>query len=146
MPGENEPFTSFALFPSPCFDVAPKGRANNRRAARSGSSAPERLPARSQLVDGPQRLFVDGNRNGFHIGLHIVLYIGRLAVSKGWVTPDERCEFAGFELLLLQDVYVIPSRNLVIVRMGHFVGMRPGTADLRRAEALLMEAIPERKR
>ena len=35
---------------------------------------------------------------------------------------------------------------LVIVRMGHFVGMQPGTADLRRAEALLMGAIPERKR
>jgi CubicO group peptidase (beta-lactamase class C family) len=45
----------------------------------------------------------------------------------------------------LQDVYVIPSRNLVIVRMGHFIGMQPGTADLRRAQALLMEAIPERR-
>jgi CubicO group peptidase (beta-lactamase class C family) len=45
----------------------------------------------------------------------------------------------------LQDVYVIPSRNLVIVRMGHFIGMQPGPADLRRAQALLMEAIPERR-
>jgi hypothetical protein len=43
-------------------------------------------------------------------------------------------------------VYVIPSRDLVIVRMGHFIGSRPGTADLRRAQALLMEAIPERAR
>ena len=45
----------------------------------------------------------------------------------------------------LQDVYVIPSRKLVIVRMGHFIGAQPGTADLRRAEALLMEAVPERR-
>jgi CubicO group peptidase (beta-lactamase class C family) len=45
----------------------------------------------------------------------------------------------------LQDVYVIPSRDLVIVRMGHFIGMQPGTADLRRANALLMEAIPARR-
>jgi hypothetical protein len=29
--------------------------------------------------------------------------------------------------------------------MGHFIGMEPGTADLRRANALLMEAIPPRK-
>jgi len=46
----------------------------------------------------------------------------------------------------LQDTYVIPSRDLVIVRMGHFIGMRAGAADLRRAQALLMEAIPERRR
>ena len=45
----------------------------------------------------------------------------------------------------LQDVYVIPSREMVIVRMGHYIGMQPGTADLRRAQALLMEAIPERR-
>src|SRR5688500_4333407 len=42
----------------------------------------------------------------------------------------------------LQDTYVIPSRKLVIVRMGHYIGARAGTADLRRAQALLMEAIP----
>ena len=41
----------------------------------------------------------------------------------------------------LQDVYVIPSRDLVIVRMGHFTGARAGGADLERAEALLMQAI-----
>jgi CubicO group peptidase (beta-lactamase class C family) len=42
----------------------------------------------------------------------------------------------------LQDVYVIPSRSLVIVRMGHFTGAQAGAADLRRAQVLLMEAIP----
>ncbi|HEX6050489.1 MAG TPA: serine hydrolase, partial [Gemmatimonadaceae bacterium] len=45
----------------------------------------------------------------------------------------------------LQDTYVIPSRKLVIVRMGHYVGSRVGAADLRRAQALLMEAIPARQ-
>jgi hypothetical protein len=40
---------------------------------------------------------------------------------------------------------VVPSRDLVIVRMGHFIGSRAGTVDLRRAQALLMQAIPERR-
>jgi CubicO group peptidase (beta-lactamase class C family) len=46
----------------------------------------------------------------------------------------------------LQDTYIVPSRDLVIVRLGHFPGSRPGTADLERAQALLMQAIPERRR
>jgi hypothetical protein len=37
---------------------------------------------------------------------------------------------------------VVPSRNLVVVRMGHFPGSRAGGEDLARALALLMEAIP----
>jgi CubicO group peptidase (beta-lactamase class C family) len=41
-----------------------------------------------------------------------------------------------------QDVYVVPSRELVIVRMGHFPGARAGGVDLERAQQLLMEAIP----
>jgi CubicO group peptidase (beta-lactamase class C family) len=44
-----------------------------------------------------------------------------------------------------QDTYVIPSRDLVIVRMGHFPGSRVGLRDLERAEALLLEAIPARR-
>ena len=40
-----------------------------------------------------------------------------------------------------QEVTVVPSRDLVTVRMGHFPGSGPGTADLRRAHGLLMEAI-----
>jgi len=44
----------------------------------------------------------------------------------------------------LQDTYIIPSRDLVIVRMGHYPGSRAGTADLQRAQALLMEAVPAR--
>ena len=41
-----------------------------------------------------------------------------------------------------QETYVVPSRQLVVVRMGHFPGARVGGQDLQRALALLMEAIP----
>jgi CubicO group peptidase (beta-lactamase class C family) len=41
-----------------------------------------------------------------------------------------------------QDTYVVPSRDLVVVRMGHFPGSRIGSQDLARALALLMQAIP----
>jgi CubicO group peptidase (beta-lactamase class C family) len=40
-----------------------------------------------------------------------------------------------------QETYVVPSRRLVIVRMGHFPGARAGTQDLQRALRILMEAI-----
>jgi CubicO group peptidase (beta-lactamase class C family) len=60
--------------------------------------------------------------------------------------PDLPRDAFAFRGAGLQDVYVIPSRDLVIVRMGHFIGARAGTADLRRAQALLMEAIPERRK
>jgi CubicO group peptidase (beta-lactamase class C family) len=43
-----------------------------------------------------------------------------------------------------QEVDVIPSRDMVIVRMGHFPGSRAGGMDLRRARTLLMEAVPAR--
>ncbi|MEX2153468.1 MAG: serine hydrolase [Gemmatimonadaceae bacterium] len=41
-----------------------------------------------------------------------------------------------------QETYVIPSRQIVVVRMGHFPGSRVGGQDLQRALKLLMEAIP----
>jgi CubicO group peptidase (beta-lactamase class C family) len=57
-----------------------------------------------------------------------------------WPLPRDAFAFRGAGL---QDVYVIPSRNVVIVRMGHFPGARAGGLDLRKAQTLLMEAIPE---
>ena len=66
-------------------------------------------------------------------------------VNAGGAWPDLPRDAFAFRGAGLQDVYVIPSRDLVIVRMGHYIGSRPGTADLRRAQALLMQAIPERK-
>ena len=66
-------------------------------------------------------------------------------VNARGVWPELPRDAFAFRGAGLQDVYVIPSRDLVIVRMGHFIGMQPGNVDLRRAQALLMEAIPERK-
>jgi CubicO group peptidase (beta-lactamase class C family) len=66
-------------------------------------------------------------------------------VNARGVWPELPRDAFAFRGAGLQDTYVIPSRNLVIVRMGHFIGSRAGTADLRRAQALLMEAIPERR-
>ena len=44
-----------------------------------------------------------------------------------------------------QETYVVPSRDMVVVRMGHFPGARTGAADLQKALALLTEAIPARR-
>ena len=42
-----------------------------------------------------------------------------------------------------QTTLIIPSHDLVVVRQGHYSGSREGGQALRRALALLMEAIPE---
>jgi len=41
-----------------------------------------------------------------------------------------------------QTTMIIPSHDLVVVRIGHFKGSRPGGEAFRRALALLMEAVP----
>ena len=56
-----------------------------------------------------------------------------------WPVPRDAFAFRGAGG---QETYVIPSRRVVVVRMGHFPGARAGAADLQRALALLMEAIP----
>ena len=56
-----------------------------------------------------------------------------------WNLPRDAYAFRGAGE---QDVYVVPSHELVIVRMGHFPGAQVGARDLQRALALLMEAIP----
>jgi CubicO group peptidase (beta-lactamase class C family) len=45
-----------------------------------------------------------------------------------------------------QTTLIIPSHDLVVVRLGHFKGSTPGSQSLRRALALLMEAVPRRPR
>jgi CubicO group peptidase (beta-lactamase class C family) len=72
-------------------------------------------------------------------------YGGMVWVNAGGAWPDLPRDAFAFRGAGLQDVYVVPSRDLVIVRMGHFIGSRAGTVDLRRAQALLMQAIPERR-
>jgi CubicO group peptidase (beta-lactamase class C family) len=59
-----------------------------------------------------------------------------------WPVPRDAFAFRGAGG---QETYVIPSRRVVVVRMGHFPGARAGGADLQRALALLMEAIPAPK-
>ncbi len=44
-----------------------------------------------------------------------------------------------------QSVTIIPSRDLVIVRLGHYKGQQEGEKALKKAYTLLMEAIPEKK-
>jgi CubicO group peptidase (beta-lactamase class C family) len=43
-----------------------------------------------------------------------------------------------------QTTLIIPSHDLVVVRLGHYKGSTPGSLGLRRALALLMEAVPRR--
>ncbi len=43
-----------------------------------------------------------------------------------------------------QSTTIIPSHELVVVRLGHYSGSGPGGGALRRAFELLMEAVPER--
>jgi CubicO group peptidase (beta-lactamase class C family) len=45
-----------------------------------------------------------------------------------------------------QTTLIIPSHDLVVVRMGHYKGSAPGGQGFRRALALLMEAVPPKKR
>jgi CubicO group peptidase (beta-lactamase class C family) len=42
-----------------------------------------------------------------------------------------------------QSAHIMPSHDLVVVRMGHYKGEAHAGASLRRALALLMEAVPE---
>ena len=43
-----------------------------------------------------------------------------------------------------QSTIIIPSHEMVVVRLGHYSGSGPGGRALRRALELLMEAVPER--
>jgi CubicO group peptidase (beta-lactamase class C family) len=44
-----------------------------------------------------------------------------------------------------QYTMIIPSHDLVVVRLGHFKGDEPGSLALNRALALLLEAVPARE-
>jgi CubicO group peptidase (beta-lactamase class C family) len=41
-----------------------------------------------------------------------------------------------------QSTLIIPSHQLVVVRLGHYKGAGPGGRALRKAVGILMEAIP----
>ena len=42
-----------------------------------------------------------------------------------------------------QSTIIIPSHDLVVVRLGHYKGAGPGDEGLKNALAILMEAVPE---
>ncbi len=42
-----------------------------------------------------------------------------------------------------QMTFIIPSHDLVVVRLGHYKGEGPGDEGLKNALANLMEAVPE---
>jgi len=43
-----------------------------------------------------------------------------------------------------QIALIIPSHDLVVVRLGHYRGGGPGYRSLERALAILMEAVPKK--
>jgi hypothetical protein len=43
-----------------------------------------------------------------------------------------------------QIALIIPSHDLVVVRLGHYRGGGPGFQSFNRALAFLMEAVPKR--
>jgi CubicO group peptidase (beta-lactamase class C family) len=45
-----------------------------------------------------------------------------------------------------QTTLIVPSHDLVVVRMGHYKGAAAGSKGFERALSLLMEAVPQRKR
>ena len=71
------------------------------------------------------------------------IYGGMMWVNGAgqWNFPKDAYAFRGAGE---QNVYVVPSHDLVVVRMGHSPGSQAGLADLNRAQSLLLEAIPRR--
>jgi len=61
--------------------------------------------------------------------------------DSSWSLPRSAFAFRGAGE---QDVFVVPSHDMVIVRLGHFPGARWGAEDVQRANALLMAAIARR--
>jgi CubicO group peptidase (beta-lactamase class C family) len=44
-----------------------------------------------------------------------------------------------------QTTLIVPSHDLVVVRLGHYKGAAPGDVGFKRAVALLMKAVPQRR-
>ena len=66
-----------------------------------------------------------------------------------WINGDGRLPIPRDAYMMLgaggQSVTIIPSHDLVIVRLGHYKGQQAGANALNKAYTLLMEAIPEKK-
>ncbi len=57
----------------------------------------------------------------------------------GWPLPRDAFAFRGAGG---QETYVVPSLDLVVVRMGHFPGARAGAQALQRSLRMIVEALP----
>ena len=62
--------------------------------------------------------------------------------DSSWALPKDAYAFRGAGE---QSVFIVPSHDLVIVRMGHFPGARVGAQDVKRAQALLIDAVRPRR-
>jgi CubicO group peptidase (beta-lactamase class C family) len=67
-----------------------------------------------------------------------------------WVNGDGARPIPNDAYMMLgaggQSVTIIPSHELVVVRLGHYKGMGPAGPALNKAYSLLMEAVPEKKK
>ncbi len=66
-----------------------------------------------------------------------------------WINGDGKLPIPKDAYMMLgaggQSVTIIPSHDLVIVRLGHYKGQSAGEKALDKAYSLLMEAVPEKK-
>src|SRR5947209_11162706 len=66
-----------------------------------------------------------------------------------WINGDGRFPVPREALYMAgaggRTTLIIPSHDLVVVRLGHYKGSEPGDKSFKRALALLMEAVPRRK-
>jgi CubicO group peptidase (beta-lactamase class C family) len=60
--------------------------------------------------------------------------------TKSWPVPVDAFYMAGVGG---QTTLIIPTHDLVVVRMGHYAGAARGTDALKRALVLLMQAVPQ---
>jgi len=74
---------------------------------------------------------------------HRAIYGGFFWINGdgAWPIPRDAYYMAGAGG---QYTLIIPSHDLVVVRLGHYRGAAPGTASLKRALSLLLAAVPAR--
>ena len=67
-----------------------------------------------------------------------------------WINGDGKRPIPKDAYMMLgaggQSVTIIPSHDLVVVRLGHYKGSKDGDVALNKAYALLMEAVPAKKK
>jgi CubicO group peptidase (beta-lactamase class C family) len=71
-------------------------------------------------------------------------YGGMVWVNAGGAWPNLPRDAFAFRGAGGQETVIVPSRRMVIVRMGHFPGARVGGQNFQQAQKLLMAAVPAR--